>query len=156
MDFPLQELLLQLSESKIQMKQLDEEIEKLNNEKNKRNSLIEENSNLKTILQIHKDYIINYKKQIDILKQKLKEKEDEIFKLKKENNNDKKDKKEKINQNINLINSIQDLQKVLNIELLNENNDNDSNIKNVIIDLASNSGGSSDELIYLISLFCIN
>ena len=115
------ESLIQLSQSQNELNKANEKIKNLNNEINNRNkisNLKEENENLKTILQINKSDIINYKNQINELIQKKKENENEISKLKRE----KIDKKEE-NKNINFFNSIQDLQKNLNLELLKKNND---------------------------------
>ena len=130
MDVSLQELLIQLSQSQNELNKANEQIKNLNNEinnENKISNLKEENENLKTILQINKSDIINYKNQINELIQKQKENENEISKLKRE----KTDKKEE-NKNINFFKTIQDLQKNLNLQLLKKNNDIYSEINNEI------------------------
>ena len=134
MDFEIQEMLLQLSESENQIKKLNEEIQNLKNKlnnKDKIEKIKEENKNLKATNNLFQADIINYKEQINYLTQKINENESEILKLRNVKlslmikGSNKPVKKE----NKNLINSIQDLKKSLNLEKLNNNNnDDESNI----------------------------
>ena len=131
MNFEIQELLLQLSESENLIKKLDEEMQNLKNKlnnKDKIKNIKEENKNLETTHNLFKADIINYKEQIKNLIKKINENESEILKLRNVKlsimiKGSTKPKKE--DKNKNLINSIQDLKKTLNLELSNNNNDDE-------------------------------
>ena len=124
MDFFIQDLLLQISESNNELKKLDKEIILLKQNKTNNNSKIEklkeENRLLKTTEKLCEEDIKDYNEQINKLSQKIKENEFEIIKLKKLNNSFKKEKSNKKKQKKNLINNIKDLQKTLKLDFLGD------------------------------------
>ena len=142
MDIALQELLIQFFKSQNELNKADEQIKKLKNEiknelkneiknENKFYKLEEENKNLKSVLKINKDDIIDYKKQMNELIQKQKENENELIKLKKEINESKKEKSKK-DEKIKKINTIKELRNTLKLKLFKKIVDKDSNISNEI------------------------
>ena len=144
MDFPLQEILMQINNSKQELKKANEIIKQLkirqqNSNSHKFSKLKEENNFLKTTHQICKEDVSKYKNEIEILNQKIKLNDFEIIKLKNENNSLKKS-KTKIQENQNHINSLEGLRKTLNLEF---SKDEDSYIKSEINTNINNNNSKS-------------
>ena len=147
MEFPLQNILFQLNESKQELQKANKQIKSLkiqlqNSKSHKYSKLKEENILLKTTYKLCKEDIKKYIEEIEILKQKIKLNEFEIIKLQKEKNSLKGSKTQ--NKNIkNSINNFNDLQKTLKLEL---SKDDDEDIKNEIKSNINNKNNKNNKI----------
>ena len=85
----LQDLRSQITQSESQLKKVNEEYNKISREHNKLPyqtvALFEENADLSLVHKLCEEDINGYKKQLNTLKEKQKQNEEEILKLKQEN-----------------------------------------------------------------------
>ena len=128
-DFPLQDIILQLSSSENELKKANDIIKNLSNElellKNKNSKLKEENEEYDLINKICSKDISEYKEEIKKLNKNKNDNEKRISELKNENQNlkKKKAKKSKEKEKKNPINNIMDLSKSLGFIIKRDNDE---------------------------------
>ena len=128
-EFPLQDIILQLSSSENELKRANDAIKNMTNElellKNKNLKLKEENEEYDLIHKLCSKDILEYKEEIKKLNKNKKDNEKRISELKTENQNlkNKKAKKNKKKEKKNTINNIKDLSKSLGIVIKNDNDE---------------------------------